>query len=272
MDVIRLENVSFGYEKGIRAVEGVSFSIKEDERVAILGPNGAGKSTILKLVAGLISPESGRVVISGKLITKANSQELRRGIGFLFQEPDDQIFMPTVREDVAFGPCNLELPEEEVLERVSEAMRLTGIEDFGDRVPHKLSTGEKKRVAIAGILAMHPKILLLDEPFSSLDCRTRKSLMDLVSSLKITILVATQDVDIAAGLADRVILLNHRKIADGPIRETFSSTGLMGQVGLELPEISQLFVSLRSEGIDVDMLPLTVEEGLKSLKRVLAGG
>ncbi|MFQ6127509.1 MAG: energy-coupling factor ABC transporter ATP-binding protein [Thermoplasmata archaeon] len=270
--MIRLEDVSFSYEKGRLAVKNISLGVEEGERVAILGPNGAGKSTILKLVAGLISPDSGRILMSGKELTRGNAQELRRGIGFLFQEPDDQIFMPSVREDVAFGPYNLGLAVEEVSERVSEAMKLTGIEDFGDRVPHKMSTGEKKRVAIAGILAMRPRILLLDEPCSSLDGKTRKRLMDLVNSLNVTLLVATQDVEVVVELADRVILLNRRKIADGSKRETFSSTDVMSDAGLELPEVSKLFLFLRDEGFQVVRLPLTAEEGKRCLREILGDG
>lgn len=272
VDMIRLEDVSFSYEKGRLAVKNISLGVEEGERVAILGPNGAGKSTILKLVAGLISPDSGRILMSGKELTRGNAQELRRGIGFLFQEPDDQIFMPSVREDVAFGPYNLGLAVEEVSERVSEAMKLTGIEDFGDRVPHKMSTGEKKRVAIAGILAMRPRILLLDEPCSSLDGKTRKRLMDLVNSLNVTLLVATQDVEVVVELADRVILLNRRKIADGSKRETFSSTDVMSDAGLELPEVSKLFLFLRDEGFQVVRLPLTAEEGKRCLREILGDG
>lgn len=269
MDMIRLEGVSFGYEKDVPAVKSVSFSVEDGERVALLGPNGAGKSTILKLVAGLIGPEEGQVLISGRELTKGSAQELRQLVGFLFQEPDDQIFLPSVREDVAFGPSNLGLSDNEIDERVDEAMRLTGIESFGRRVPHKLSTGEKKRVAIAGILAMHPKILLLDEPFSSLDYVTRSTLLDLLASLNVTLLVATQDVGVAVRLANRVILLNCRKIADGSMREIFSSPAMMNEAGLELPEISKLFESLRAEGFPVEELPLTAEEGRKSLRRIL---
>ncbi|MHA2433949.1 MAG: energy-coupling factor ABC transporter ATP-binding protein, partial [Candidatus Thorarchaeota archaeon] len=180
--------------------------------------------------------------------------------------------MPSVREDVAFGPSNLGLSEEEINERVDEAMRLTGIELFGDRVPHKMSTGEKKKVAIAGILAMRPKILLLDEPFSSLDYVTRSALMALIDSLDVTLLVATQDVDVAVELADRVVLLNRRKIADGSMREIFSSSAVMDEVGLELPEISKLFLSLREEGLPIDELPLTAEEGSRSLHKILRDG
>jgi cobalt/nickel transport system ATP-binding protein len=267
MDVIQLESVSFRYERGTDAVENISISIRRGEKVALLGPNGAGKSTILKLVAGLLVPDSGNVLLSGTKLTKRNSRELRLNTGFLFQEPDDQIFMPTVREDVAFGPHNLGLTEEEVHSRVSQAMRIAGTVGYGDRVPHKLSTGEKKKVAIAGILAMRPNVLLLDEPFSSLDYGTRQSLMKLIGSLDVTLLVATQDVDVAAELADRVVLLNQRKIADGPIREIFSSPEVMSQAGLQLPEISRLFLSLGEMGLKVEELPLTAEEGI----RVLAG-
>jgi cobalt/nickel transport system ATP-binding protein len=265
MDLIRLERVSFSYEKGRNAVEDISISIRQGEKVALLGPNGAGKSTILKLIAGLILADDGRVIMSGTELTKRNSRELRLSTGFLFQEPDDQIFMPTVREDVAFGPHNLGLPDEEVRERALDAMRLTGTEGFEDRVPHKLSSGEKKRVAIAGILAMRPKILLLDEPFSSLDCQTRRSLMGLIDSLDVTLLVATQDVGVAAELADRVILMNLRKTADGSIREVFSSPDAMNEAGLQLPEISRMFLALREAGHYVGGLPLTAEEGARAL-------
>ena len=205
---LRMEDVVYRYEDDIVALHDISLTIERGDSVAILGPNGAGKSTLMKLAAGLLYPDSGKIVLLGSQLTKKNAKELRKNIGILFQDPDDQIFMPKVWDDVAFGPINLGRSKEEVSELVNNALMNTGLEGFEDRVPHHLSYGEKKRVAIAGILAMEPNILLLDEPTANLDPKGRSELMDIIKNSCDTLICATHDINIASELAERIIILN----------------------------------------------------------------
>jgi cobalt/nickel transport system ATP-binding protein len=263
-----MNGVSFKYEDNTPALEDINLRLEKGEKVAILGPNGAGKSTLIKLAAGLLNPDSGTVKVFGKVMSKKNSQELRKGVGLLFQDPDDQIFVPRVWDDVAFGPINLGYGEEEVKELVKDALKESGLEGFDDRVPHHLSYGEKKRVAIAGILAMKPQILLLDEPTSNLDPKGRIELMSIIESSCDTIVIATHDVSIAAQIADRGIVLNRKVIANGSMRELFSNDELLRQNNLDAPDITKLFLSIRESGYDVD-LPLSTEEAISELKKKL---
>ncbi len=182
MDVMKLENVWYRYPERPYALEDISLAIANGERVSLVGPNGAGKSTLLHLMAGLYFPNKGKVEVQGTPLTKKDARLVRQKVGFLFQDPDDQIFMPSVWEDVAFGPINMGLEEAEVRDRVDKAMVLAGIPDFKDRVPHRLSIGEKKRVAIAGLLAMSPPMLLLDEPTANLDPQGRRDLVNILES------------------------------------------------------------------------------------------
>ena len=176
MDALNLKQVDYRYPESQPALQDVNLRIAPGEKVALVGPNGAGKSTLLHLMAGLFRPSAGAVEVGGVRSSKKEAPQVRRQVGFLFQDPDDQIFMPSVFEDVAFGPINMKLSEEEVKQRVAKAMADCGISDFGDRVPHRLSLGEKKRVAMAGLLAMSPDILLLDEPTANLDPLGRRDL------------------------------------------------------------------------------------------------
>lgn len=239
------------------------------EKIAVLGPNGAGKSTLLKIIAGLIFPKSGNVLIEGELLTKKNADVLRRRMGFLFQDPDDQIFMPRVWDDVAFGPINLDLPEEEVNARVQEALQKVHLEGMEERVPHHMSYGEKKRIAIAGVLAMRPEILLLDEPTANLDPKGRAELIEILGNLDNTMIIATHDVNVASVMAERGLVLNKRKLADGTLREIFSQDVLLEQANLEVPEIAKLFLEMRRRGVSIHKLPLSVEDGSEELIRLL---
>ena len=169
MAMMKLENVMYRYPEADIAIENIDLEIEKGERVALVGPNGAGKSTLLHIMAGLFFPTSGKAWINDVELSRKSAPRARKGVGLLFQDPDDQIFMPTVYEDVTFGPINLGLKEEEVHRRAIKAMELAGVADYGERVPHRLSTGEKKRVAIAGLLAMSPPTLLMDEPTANLD-------------------------------------------------------------------------------------------------------
>lgn len=261
-----MENVMFRYEDNTLALEGINLGIDKGERVAILGPNGAGKSTLLKLAAGLLFPGEGKVKLFGEALTKKSAYNLRKHVGILFQDPDDQIFMPKVWDDVAFGPINLGYGAEKVRTLVNHALTDSGLKGFEDRVPHHLSYGEKKRVAIAGILAMKPEILLLDEPTANLDPKGRIELMDIIKKSCETLVIATHDVNIAAQIADRGIVLNKKLIANGPMKELFSDAELLKENSLDAPEITKLFLSMKELGYDVD-LPLSADEAISELKK-----
>jgi cobalt/nickel transport system ATP-binding protein len=264
--VLDIEDALFRYEDDTLALDGINLSIEKGEKVAILGPNGAGKSTLLKIAAGLLVPSQGKVMLFGEALTKKNAYNLRKGVGMLFQDPDDQIFMPKVWDDVAFGPINLGYSAGEVRKLVNNALRDSGLEGFDERVPHHLSYGEKKRVAIAGILAMKPEILLLDEPTSNLDPKGRIELMDIIKRSCETLVIATHDINIAAQIADRGIVLNKKVISNGPMMELFSDAELLKQNNLDAPEITKLFLSMKELGYDVN-LPLSAAEALSEMKK-----
>jgi cobalt/nickel transport system ATP-binding protein len=260
MTAIRLSGISYEYEDGILAIDNLDMEIPEGECVAILGPNGAGKSTLLKIMAGLLTPTKGKVSIFGKDVTKKNASHQ---VGIVFQDPDDQIFMPRVWDDIAFGPINLGLGKEEVERRVEKAMQVSGIEGFDDRVPHHLSYGEKKRVAMAGILAMEPKILLLDEPTANLDPEGRAAIMTFIKGLGCTVVLATHDIEAVAAMADRIIVLDGKVLAQGDTREILANRPLLESAGLEMPVIARLFSELKASGYPVDKVPLTVGEAVE---------
>jgi len=232
-----------------------------------VGPNGAGKSTLLHLMAGLAYPTKGKVVVDGIELSKKTAVEVRRKVGFLFQDPDDQIFMPTVWEDVAFGPINMGMEEGEVRDRVASAMNLAGIAEFGDRVPHRLSIGEKKRVAIAGLLAMAPPTLLLDEPTANLDPQGRRDLVNILRSLPQGYLLATHDLDVAFELTQRVIVLKKKVIFDGDFRELVQNKEVLREANLELPSFARLMMMYREGTGGGFSPPLTVEEAYQELMR-----
>lgn len=229
--------MSYEYGDGQKALEDVSFAVGEGERVAILGPNGAGKSTLLTVLAGLIRATGGHAIVNGIHLDSKRKPGYVQGVGILFQDPDDQIFMPTVEEDVAFGPINLGLEREIVELRVEKALHLTGLEDFRERVPHHLSFGEKKRVALAGVLAMEPDVLLLDEPTANLDPKGRRELIEFLHRLKCTILVATHDLLSAVEMTDRTIVLDGSVIWKGGYPELFGNETVMKRSCLEIPTL-----------------------------------
>ncbi len=254
--------------KSGHALWDVDIALRRGETVVVLGPNGAGKTTLLHLLAGLEPPTTGSVTLKGRPLTSkgmGRSSAPPGSVGLLFQDPDDQLFMPRVLDDVAFGPLNMDLPEDEVRRRVRKAMKEAGIEGFDDRLPHHLSTGEKKRVAIAGVLAMRPRVLLLDEPTANLDPRGRRELLELIRGLGTTVLIATHDVDAAVELADRVVVLDGTVLREGSPVEVFADTRLLERAGLEAPAVARLFRKLGNGKKGGGKLPLTVEEGVKAL-------
>jgi cobalt/nickel transport system ATP-binding protein len=238
---IELRDLRYRYGEGTPALRGVSFSVAAGECVGLIGPNGAGKSTVLLHLNGLL-PESWEgppaVFVDGKPVEPANLAEIRRRVGFLFQDPNDQLFCPTVFEDVAFGPQQLGASAAEVRQRVTQALAQTGLAGFDARAPHHLSVGEKRRVCLAGVLACDPSILVLDEPTSSLDPRGRRELKQLLRQIRITKLIATHDLELVVELCSRVVVLDAGTIvAAGPTVELLANEALMLRHHLETPHI-----------------------------------
>jgi cobalt/nickel transport system ATP-binding protein len=264
---LEIESLGFSYEDGTVALENVSLSLERGEKVAIVGPNGAGKSTLLHLIAGFRMPFTGKVLIDSQTLTESSADDLRKMVGLLFQDPDDQIFMPTVEEDVAFGPRNLRL--DDIDGRVSKGLRSAGVETLAKRKPHKLSYGMKKRVAIAGIMAMDPNILLLDEPTSGLDPRARSELIKLLKGMDRSMLIATHDLEAAAEIVDRAVVLNVGILMEGTMRDLVMSRDVLERAGLEIPPISRLFSVLGSMGYSVDALPVSMDQAVAQLSKVI---
>ena len=234
--VLDVRGLAFAYPDGHQALFGVDLHMHRGERVAMLGPNGAGKTTLVLHLNGILTAGSGSVMVSGLPVTKGNLGEIRRRVGIVFQDPDDQLFMPTVRDDVAFGPANLGLRGDELDARVLHALEQVGMAEFAERPPHHLSFGQRRRVAVATVLAMHPEILVLDEPSSNLDPASRRELADIIRSLDVTVLMVTHDLPYAVELCERAVILSDGIIAaDGPTSELLADAELMGRHRLELP-------------------------------------
>jgi cobalt/nickel transport system ATP-binding protein len=214
----------------------VSLRVEPGERVALLGPNGAGKTSLVLQLNGVLTPSGGSVRIGGVALSRRTLAEVRRRVGVVFQDPDDQLFTPTVGRDVAFGPAHLGLTGDALAERVTEALSYVGLADAADRPPYRLSLGERRRAAVATVLAMHPEVLVLDEPTSNLDPAGRREFADLVKRLSMTTLLVTHDLPYALELCPRSVVLDHGQIvADGPTREVLADTGFMSAHRLELP-------------------------------------
>lgn len=233
---ISVNHLGFSYPDGTRALEDVSFEIGHGESVAIVGANGAGKSTLLMHLNGILSPAQGTVRIGDVPVNKHTLPDIRKTVGFIFQDPDDQLFMPSVYEDVAFGPVNLGLPQPDVDDRVRDALRQVGAMRLKDRPPYRLSGGEKRSVAIATVLAMCPSILVLDEPSSDLDPHARRELIRLLGGFEHSKIIATHDLDLALDLCERTIVINKGSVAsDGLTMEIFRDNDLLESCHLELP-------------------------------------
>ncbi len=231
-----VEDLAFAYPDGHQALYGVDLRIERGERVALLGPNGAGKTTLVLHLNGILRAGRGRVAVAGLPVDKPSLPEIRRRVGLVFQDPDDQLFMPTVGEDVAFGPRNLGLPEDQVAARVAEALEQVGMAGFAARPPHHLSFGQRRRVAVATVLSMHPEILVLDEPSSNLDPAGRRELAEVLQELPVTLLLVTHDLPYALQLCPRSLVLDDGVVvADGPTRDLLSDTDLLAAHRLELP-------------------------------------
>jgi cobalt/nickel transport system ATP-binding protein len=233
---ISVADLAFSYPDETRALDGISFEIGHGESIALAGANGAGKSTLLSHLNGLLHAQEGAVRIGGVPVTSSTLSDVRRTVGMVFQDADDQLFMPTVEQDVAFGPLNLGLPAEDVEARGVDALERVGALGLRERPPYRLSGGEKRAAAIATVLAMEPSILVMDEPSSGLDPRARRRLIDLLRSFEHTKIIATHDLDMAVEVCERTIVLaDGTVVADGPTLEVFSDESLLGKWGLELP-------------------------------------
>jgi cobalt/nickel transport system ATP-binding protein len=232
---IEARDLRFSYPNGVSGLCGVDLSVRHGERVAVIGPNGAGKTTLMLHLNGLLAGD-GELSVAGIDVRRGDARALRARVGLVFQDPDDQLFMPTVREDVAFGPLNLGATPPVATARVEAALREVRMEHVADRAPHQLSLGQRRRVAIATVLAMEPSLLVLDEPSASLDPRARRELLEMLGRLSQTLLVVTHDLPFAAELCDRAVVLSGgRVVADGPCLDILRDDALLAAHDLELP-------------------------------------
>jgi len=231
---IEIEDFTYKYPDGTAALSDITLSVEHGQKLALIGPNGAGKSTLLLVMAGFIKG-TGKVLIDGLEINRKNLKKIRTCLGSCLENPDDQLFMPTLFDDVAFGPLNMGLAPEQIRTCVADALATVGLAQMADKAPHHLSAGQKRAAAIATILAMSPKIITLDEPDGSLDPRNRDNLMKLLRSLPQTLVIATCNMNFADALADRAVLLDKgRIIADGDAKQIMSDSALMAEHGLEV--------------------------------------
>ena len=278
MDFISVQNVTFRYneesENAKLVLDDVSFEVKQGEFVALLGHNGSGKSTIAKHLNAMLIPSSGKVYIDGMDTTdEAVTYDIRRKVGLVLQNPDNQLVASIVEEDVAFGPENLGIPADEIRERVDEALKAVDMYDHRLKAPYKLSGGQKQRVAIAGIIAMRPDCIVLDEPTAMLDPKGRQEVLDTILKLNrengITVVMITHYMEEAV-LADRVYVVDNGKmLTEGTPREVFSQVELMKKHRLDVPQATELCYKLRACGVDIKELPLDEKECTSILKEVL---
>ena len=285
--IIRTENLSFSYFDGdidemksdeIPALKSVNLSVKEGEYISVLGHNGSGKSTLAKLLNLILIPTSGKIFIDGEDVSDEDLSddqvfEVRKKIGMVFQNPDNQIVATVVEEDVAFGVENLGLPREEIRRRVVNALNVVGMQEYARHAPHKLSGGQKQRVAIAGIIAMRPRVIIFDESTAMLDPIGRKAVIEIMEKLNreenITVINITHYMEEAAR-ADRVIVINDGEmILDGAPREVFAEVDLLHKIGLESPQSTELVKKLKGAGFDVDIYAIGEEECISTILSAL---
>jgi len=272
--ILKVENLYYVYGNGKSALEDVSVEVYEGEKIAVMGSNGSGKSTFFLNMNGVFKPEHGKIIYRGAVVNKKNLKELRKSIGIVFQDADNQIIASTVRAEVGFGPMNLKLPKEEVLERVEEALAYMNISDFKDRPPHYLSGGEKKRVTIADIIAMKPEIIIFDEPTAALDPINALMLEEVLAKLTSegkTMLISTHDVDFAYRWAERVLVFSQGKIiADGPPLEIFQNRLILKQANLKQPTMLEIYESLVAKHLleDIKAYPKSTQEFKEMLQKL----
>lgn len=274
--IVSVRDLTFRYEEGAKpAVDNLTLSIDEGSFVAVLGHNGSGKSTLAKLIGGILLPTWGQVTVCGMDTSdEKNLDDIREQVGMVFQNPDNQIVSSVVEEDVAFAPENLGVPYEELVKRVADALETVGMSEYATHSTSLLSGGQKQRIAIAGILAMQPKVLVLDEPTAMLDPKGRRSIMEVLHRLAqsgITVILITHHMDEAVQ-ADRVIVVDDGKILlDGAPHNVFAQEDVLRGAGLTVPQSVALMHALRAQGVDVPEAVLTVEECVAVLERLLGG-
>lgn len=284
MSLIEINNLSHVYSPGLpfekKAVDDISLKIEENEFIGLIGHTGSGKSTFIQHLNGLLKPSSGEIIIDGTRVDKSGSNltDLRKKVGLVFQYPEYQLFEETIERDIAFGPRNLDISEEEVHERVKASMESVGLdyETYKDKSPFELSGGLKRRVAIAGVLAMEPKVLILDEPTAGLDPRGRDEILSEIKSIhenrKITVILVSHSMEDVARIAERIIVFDKGKVfLDGEPREIFRNEDKLLGVGLGIPQITSLMRTLKKRGLDINEDAITVEEAKESLKKYLRG-
>ncbi|MFE8700137.1 ATP-binding cassette domain-containing protein [Cytobacillus sp. FJAT-54145] len=268
MNAVEFKEVTYLYPNGMKALNHINLQIPIGTKVALLGPNGAGKSTLLHHLNGLKVPQQGTVKIMGEELTKKNANSIRQKVGLVFQDPDDQVFSGTVLEDVEFGPRNLKMTEEEISEVCLAALGNVGMLDYKDQAPYHLSYGQKKRVAIAGILAMKPDVVILDEPMSYLDPAGQDDIAGLLQGLNFlgkTIILSTHDVNFAASWADMIVIIMNGEIIATGGTELLVDEEVIRKAKLHLPIVSRLFKMLPN----VDTLPKNEQEAFRLLYRII---
>jgi cobalt/nickel transport system ATP-binding protein len=271
MHLIETRELCYVYPGNVTALNHINFIAPRNARIAVIGSNGAGKSTLFKHFNGIFKPTSGSILVRGEPITRQNSREIRKFVGIVFQNADDQIFSPPVEQDVAFGPTNLGLDADTIHHRVHEALKVVGIEHLANRVPHHLSGGEKKRVAIAGVIAMEPEVLVLDEPNAGLDPRGVADLNRFINSLSakygMTVIFSTHDVALVPEVADYIYVMDKgRIVASGTVDEIFVQPEMLQSVRLDVPVLPKLLKTLKENGVEVSMA-YTYADTEKSLLR-----
>lgn len=284
MSLIEIKNLTHIYSEGLPfekiAIDNLNLSIEENEFIGLIGHTGSGKSTFIQHLNGLLKPSSGEIIVDGTKVDKfsSNLTELRKKIGLVFQYPEYQLFEETIERDIAFGPKNLDLDEDEVLKRVKSSMDSVGLqyETYKDKSPFELSGGLKRRVAIAGVLAMEPKVLILDEPTAGLDPRGRDEILSEIKSIhekrKITVILVSHSMEDVAKITERIIVMDKGRVfLDSNPREIFRNEDKLLSVGLGIPQITSLMRALKKKGLDINEDSITVEEAKESLIKYLRG-
>lgn len=260
------ENLSFTYPDGTQALKNINIEIEKGEKVAIIGPNGAGKSTLFSHFNGLTEPTSGCVKIEDKPISfeKDELLKVRQKVGIVFQDPNDQLFAPTVKEDIAFGPMNLGLSYDEVEKRVEDALKMVGMENYEDKTPHHLSGGQQKRIAIAGIIAMKPELMILDEPTAGLDPDGVEKVLNIMNQLNeegMTLIISSHDIDMISKYADKIfVLYNGEIIESGNKNKIFSDMELLKKAHLRTPITTEILYNLKESGLNVNTEKINVKD------------
>ena len=268
------KNLSFIYPDGTKALKNVNIEIKKEEKIAIIGPNGAGKSTLFSHFNGLSEPTSGHVEIDGEKVEykKEKLLQVRQKVGIVFQDPNDQLFAPTVKEDIAFGPMNLGLDYDEVEKRIDESLKMVGMEGFENKTPHHLSGGQQKRIAIAGIVAMRPEIMILDEPTAGLDPEGVNKVLNILNKLNkegMSIVISSHDIEMVNEFAEKIfVLYNGEIIAQGNKNEIFTNKELLKKAQLKTPVTTEILYKLKENGLNVNVEKLTINEVCEEIIKV----